>query len=251
MAVSNQQQAEDELKRLIDASQRIVFFGGAGVSTESGIPDFRSQRTQERTFKEFGLSPETILSADFFYANPQTFYRYVKDMLHRPDAKPGPAHLALAGLERDGKLSAIVTQNIDGLHQKAGNALVLELHGTLATYHCTDCNAAFGQAEVMTQLNDGADVPRCACGGLLKPDVVLYQEGLPQDALSGAARAISEADLLIIAGTSLMVQPAASLVSLYEGEDLVIINKTPTPLDDYATLVIHAPVGEVLSAAVG
>ena len=159
--------------------------------------------------------------------------------------------MALAGLERDGKLSAVVTQNIDGLHQKAGNALVLELHGTLATYHCTDCNAAFGQAEVMTQLNDGADVPRCACGGLLKPDVVLYQEGLPQDALSGAARAISEADLLIIAGTSLMVQPAASLVSLYEGEDLVIINKTPTPLDDYATLVIHAPVGEVLSAAVG
>ncbi len=243
-------QAEAELRRLIDASQRIVFFGGAGVSTESGIPDFRSHSSQERTLKEFGLSAETILSADFFYTNPIVFYRYVREMLYRPDAEPGPAHLALAQLERDGKLSAVITQNIDGLHQKAGNALVLELHGTLATYHCLDCGATHPQDAVMAQMMAGAQVPECSCGGLLKPDVVLYQESLPEDALTAAARVIADADLLIVAGTSLMVQPAASLVSLYEGEDLVIINKTPTPLDNYAALVIHAPVGDVLWGAV-
>lgn len=241
---------ERRLKELIEGAENIVFFGGAGVSTESGIPDFRSDYTQTRTFEDFGLSPETILSADFFYSDPTTFYRYVKDMLYRPEAVPGPAHKALARLEEEGKLSAVVTQNIDGLHQKAGSSQVLELHGTLATYTCVDCGRGYAGAEVMAQLENGADLPECACGGLLKPDVVLYQEGLPEAALMGAAVAITEADLLIVAGTSLMVQPAASLVSLYEGEDLVIINKTPTPLDDVATLVIHGSVGKVLAAAV-
>lgn len=241
---------EDQLRQLIENAEDIVFFGGAGVSTESGIPDFRSDYTLSKTFEEFGLSPETILSADFFHADPGTFYRYVKGMLYRPDATPGPAHLALARLERAGKLSAVVTQNIDGLHQKAGNALVLELHGTLATYTCVDCGRTHVGADVMAQLENGADLPKCACAGLLKPDVVLYQEGLPEAAFGGAAAAISEADLLIVAGTSLMVQPAASLLSLYEGEELVIINNTPTPLDDVATLVFREPVGEVLWAAV-
>ena len=239
-----------QLRDLIHGAQRIVFFGGAGVSTESGIPDFRSESTQRRTFEQFGLSPETILSADFFDSHPDVFYRYVKEMLHRPDAEPGPAHLALAELEREGKLAAVVTQNIDGLHQRAGNTLVHELHGTLSSYHCTECGAPSTGDEAMAQLDAGATVPTCSCGGTLKPDVVLYQEALPEEALLGAAQAIAEADLLIVAGTSLMVQPAASLVSLYEGRDLVLINKTPTPLDQYATLVTNEPVGEVLAAAV-
>ncbi len=241
--------AATDLKRMIDSAQKVVFFGGAGVSTESGLPDFRSQSTLEASLENFGHTPETILSADFFWANPKEFYRYVKEMLHRPNAKPGPAHQALAALEEEGKLTAVVTQNIDGLHQQAGSTNVLELHGTLANYHCVDCGEAAGAQAVIGQLDAGEPIPQCACGGLLKPAVVLYQEGLPEETLAAAARSIRDADLLIVAGTSLVVQPAASLVSLFQGDNVVVINKEETPLDSYADLVIHDSVGAVLQRA--
>ncbi len=238
------------LKQMIQKNNRIVFFGGAGVSTESGIPDFRSEWATEKTLKRYGLGPETILSLDFFRARPDVFYDYVASTLYAPDAKPNPAHLALARLEEEGKLLAVVTQNIDGLHQKAGSSRVFELHGTLETFFCQSCPRTYSLDEVVPTITPENPVPLCECGGILKPDVVLYQEGLPEAAITGAAEAIMEADMLIVAGTSLLVQPAASLVTLFRGRDLVIINKTPTPADSMASLVIHAPVGQVLGAAV-
>ncbi len=238
------------LRGILDESQRIVFFGGAGVSTESGIPDFRSEDSREKTMSAFGLYPETILSADFFWQDPQTFYRYVADFIYHPEARPNAAHRALAELEQEGKLEAVVTQNIDGLHQKAGSTKVWELHGTLQTFTCQSCAS---QADVENALAGEAGpngVPLCECGGTFKPDVVLYQEALPENALVEAASAIELADTLIVAGTSLAVYPAAGLVPLFHGRNLVVINLSETPADARADLVIRAPVGEVLREAI-
>lgn len=240
----------ETLKAMIAERGRIVFFGGAGVSTESGIPDFRSEWVTEKTRKRYGLTPETILSRDFFFDQPEVFYDYVRSTLYSPDALPNPAHLALARLEEEGKLLAVITQNIDGLHQKAGSKRVFELHGTLQTFVCPNCGKVSDADDVIPTVSDENPVPLCDCGNVLKPEVVLYQEPLPEAAIAGAAEAIMEADMLIVAGTSLVVQPAASLISLFQGRDLVIINKTPTPADRVASLVIHAPVGEVLQQAV-
>ncbi len=242
----------EQLKQILEKSERVVFFGGAGVSTESGLPDFRSDSSREKTLQNYGTNPEQILSSDYFYAQPEEFYRYVKNELHHPNVKPNKAHEALADLEKQGKLAAIITQNIDGLHQDAGNTKVYELHGSLNHYTCVDCAQPKAGSEVETELLAAEDgfVPQCTCGGTLKPDVVLYGEQLPEAAVGGASEALSEADTLIVAGTSLAVYPAAALLSLFQGENLVVINLTPTPADLDAQLLIQAPVGTVMRQAV-
>jgi NAD-dependent deacetylase len=229
------------LQEIIDKSKRIVFFGGAGVSTESGIPDFRS--VDGLYNQKYDYPPEQILSRTFFDENTAEFYRFYKDKMLCLDAKPNNAHLKLAELERAGKLTAIVTQNIDGLHQKAASRHVYELHGSVHRNYCMKCGA-FYSAEYIKEC-DG--IPRCSCGGIIKPDVVLYEEGLDENTINGALRAISEADCLIVAGTSLNVYPAASFIRYFSGEHFVLINKDKTPADRYADLVIHDKVGEVLS----
>lgn len=240
----------NELAEILRQSERIVFFGGAGVSTESGLPDFRSESGRKATLEAFGMPPETILSADFFWSDPSTFYRYVKEFLYRPDAKPNAAHRALVRLEEAGKLLAIITQNIDGLHQLAGSRTVWELHGSLRVFRCVDCSRSYSMEEAVQQISEAAEPPVCECGNLLKPDVVLYQEGLPERALAEAAAAVQSADTLIVAGTSLAVYPAAGLVPLFTGKHLVVINLSETPADRGASLVIHEPVGQVLEIAV-
>lgn len=232
----------EELHRLIEESRRIVFFGGAGVSTESGIPDFRS--VDGLYNQKYRYPPETILSHSFFEAMPEEFYRFYRDKLIVTGAKPNEAHRYLAGLERRGKLTAVVTQNIDGLHQAAGSRNVLELHGTLLKNYCVRCGKRYGAGAAQ----ECSGVPRCGCGGIIRPDIVLYEEGLDEDVLRQSVAHISRADLLIVGGTSLAVYPAAGLIHYFRGRHIVVINKTPTPMDSMAELVIAAPIGEVFSA---
>ena len=230
-----------KLQEIIDDSERIVFFGGAGVSTESGIPDFRS--ADGIYHQHYKYAPEQVVSHSFFKAHPDVFYDFYKEKMMCLDAEPNPAHRKLAQLEEAGRLTAVITQNIDGLHQKAGSKNVLELHGSVLRNHCERCGKFFSLEEVMAF----SGVPRCdKCGGRVKPDVVLYEEALDQQVLSAALEAIRKADMLIIGGTSLAVYPAASLVNYYRGNKLVLINKSPTPYDRNADLVIAAPIGQVL-----
>lgn len=227
------------LQEMVDQSHSIVFFGGAGVSTESGIPDFRS--TDGLYHQQYAYPPETILSHTFYEQNPEEFFRFYRDKLLRLEAQPNAAHKKLAELEQIGKLRSVVTQNIDGLHQKAGSKRVYELHGSVLRNYCEACGK-FYDAEYMLY-SDG--VPRCSCGGRIKPDVVLYEEGLDSDTVSGAIRAIAEADMLIVGGTSLVVYPAAGLIEYYRGHRLVVINKTA--LSAAAGLSILGSIGQVLS----
>ena len=232
------------LKSWIKESSRIVFFGGAGVSTESGLKDFRSQ--DGLYHEKYDYPPETILSHSFFFSHTAEFYRFYRDKMLCLTAKPNAAHLALARLEQRGKLKAIVTQNIDGLHQAAGSKRVFELHGSVHRNHCLKC----GKFYTAEDIEKSTGVPRCTCGGLIKPDVVLYEEGLDQKCLMGAIQAIAQADLLIVGGTSLTVYPAAGLLQYYGGNRLVLINRDATPLDGQANLVFRDPIGQVLGAAV-
>ena len=234
-----------QLAEYIKKAKRIVFFGGAGVSTESGIPDFRS--TDGLYNMKYDYPPEEILSHDFFYEKTEEFYRFYRDKIYCPEAEPNGAHKALAQLEDLGKLTAVITQNIDGLHQAAGSKNVYELHGSIKRNYCDRCRKFYGEDFVMK--SEG--VPRCECGGLIKPDVVLYGEGLDDETVTGAVLALSEADLLIVAGTSLTVYPAAGFLSYFRGENIVLINRDPTPFDRRADLVIRDPVGKVMSEAMG
>lgn len=231
---------------MLKKSDNIVFFGGAGVSTESGIPDFRSEQGIYKTQQDFGVSPETILSHTFFMQQTQKFYKFYKTTMIYENAKPNKAHEALAKLEAMGKLKAVVTQNIDGLHQAAGSRIVYELHGTVHKNKCMRCGKAYSLDTVMAA--DG--IPRCTCGGIIKPEVVLYEEGLDGETIEKSVEAIRRADMLIVGGTSLNVYPAASFVQYYRGDGLVLINKSETPYDSYANLLIHDSIGKVLSEAV-
>lgn len=231
---------------MLKKSDNIVFFGGAGVSTESGIPDFRSEQGIYKTQQDFGVSPETILSHTFFMQQTQKFYEFYKTTMIYENAKPNKAHEALAKLEAMGKLKAVVTQNIDGLHQAAGSRIVYELHGTVHKNKCMRCGKAYSLDTVMAA--DG--IPRCTCGGMIKPEVVLYEEGLDSGTIEKSIEAIRRADMLIVGGTSLNVYPAASFVQYYRGDRLVLINKSETPYDGYANLLIHDSIGKVLSEAV-
>ncbi|MGI6192545.1 MAG: NAD-dependent protein deacylase [Christensenellales bacterium] len=225
----------------------IVFLGGAGVSTESGIPDFRSESGIYQTIREYGYPPETILSAPFFYGETETFYDYYKKYLVHEHALPNRAHRALFRLEQAGKLSGIVTQNIDNLHQAAGSVKVLELHGSVYRNHCIECEKSFPLRYII----EHEGVPKCdACGGIIKPDVVLYGEGLDDVVLRGAIARIAGAEMLIVGGTSLAVYPAAGLINYFSGKTLAVINKTPTPADREADIVIHDSIGKVLGDAV-
>lgn len=228
------------LKQWVEESRRIVFFGGAGVSTESGIPDFRSEDGLYR--QKYKYPPEQMLSHSFFLSHTEEFFEYYKNQMLVLDVKPNNAHLALAKLEREGKLAAVVTQNIDGLHQAGGSENVLELHGSIHRNYCMKCHKFYDGAFVKAQ----PDIPRCSCGGIIKPDVVLYEEALDQDTMNRSVRAISQADLLIIGGTSLVVYPAAGLVRYYRGKRLVLINKGSTSMDQNADLVISLPIGQAL-----
>ena len=230
----------NELQKLVDKKQNIIFFGGAGVSTESGIPDFRS--VDGLYNQKYDYPPEEILSHTFFERHTDEFYRFYRDKMLCLDKKPNKAHLKLAELEKAGKLSAVVTQNIDGLHQAAGSKRVYELHGSVLRNYCRKCRK-FYTAEFIKG-SDG--VPKCECGGVIKPDVVLYEEGLDDSVVSGALNAIMQADLLIIAGTSLTVYPAAGFIRYFSGDNIVLINRDSTPFDGQADLVIHDKVGEVL-----
>lgn len=230
------------LQEIIDQSNRIVFFGGAGVSTESGIPDFRS--VDGLYHQKYDYPPEEILSHTFFEKHTAYLYKFYRDKMLCLNAEPNAAHRKLAQLEKAGKLLAVVTQNIDGLHQKAGSKNVFELHGTTLQNHCTSCGKFF----TAEYIKDSADIARCdSCGGVIKPDVVLYEESLDTDTINGAVAAISSADCLIVAGTSLVVYPAAGFIRYFKGKHFVLINKTPTPADSLAELVIHDSVGKVLS----
>lgn len=231
----------ERLQELIDKYDNIVFFGGAGVSTESGIPDFRS--VDGLYSQKYEYPPETILSHSFFMRNPEAFYKFYQDKMLCDTAKPNAAHLKLAELERSGKLRAVITQNIDNLHQMAGSKKVLELHGSVHRNYCMKCGKFYGFAHMKA----AKGVPRCQCGGMIKPDVVLYEEGLDNDTISRSVHAISQAQVLIIGGTSLAVYPAAGLIDYFQGEHLVVINKSPTPRDRYADLMIQEPIGRVFS----
>lgn len=235
------------LKEMIEQSDNIVFFGGAGVSTESGIPDFRSETGIYNTIKRYQRSPEEILSHSFFMAHPDIFYDFYKSTMLYLDAKPNKAHLALAKLEAMGKLKAIVTQNIDGLHQLAGSKRVYELHGTVHRNYCMRCHEAYDTEYILK----AEGVPRCEkCGGIVKPDVVLYEEGLNEMTITASLNAIRKADVLIIGGTSLNVYPAAGFIQYYSGNKLVLINKSETPYDRKVDLLVHDSIGDVLGAVV-
>ena len=229
------------LRRLVQEARSIVFFGGAGVSTESGIPDFRSTDGLYR--QQWKYPPEVILSHTFYESNPEEFFRFYRAKLLSPHAKPNPAHYKLAQWEQEGRLTAVVTQNIDGLHQAAGSRRVLELHGSVHRNYCQRCGKFHGLDFILS--TEG--VPRCACGGTVKPDVVLYEEGLDQAILEAAVKAIARADLLIIGGTSLNVYPAAGLIHYYRGDKVVLLNRSPVSRDLAADLVITDPIGWVLS----
>jgi NAD-dependent deacetylase len=229
----------DTLKTWVDEAKRLVFFGGAGVSTESGIPDFRS--VDGLYNQKYKYPPEEIISATFFRERPEEFFAFYKEKMLPLGFEPNVTHKVLARWEREGKLSAVVTQNIDGLHQKAGSKNVLELHGSVLRNYCTRCGRSYSAAFV----KNSSGIPRCDCGGIVKPDVVLYEESLDSDVMYRAARAISEADVLIVAGTSLTVYPAAGMIGYYRGNRLVLINRDRTPYDGEADLVIHDSLGEV------
>ncbi len=230
----------EQLEQIIRESDRIVFFGGAGVSTESGIPDFRS--VDGLYHQQYDYPPEEILSHHFFQEKPEEFYRFYRAKMLVKGAKPNAAHRRLARLEQEGKLTAVVTQNIDGLHQAAGSKRVYELHGSLHRNHCTRCGRFYG----LEAIEESRGIPRCSCGGIIKPDVVLYEEGLEEETVSGAIQAIRKADTLIVGGTSLTVYPAAGFLGYFRGDHLVVINKTPTPADGMADLVLHLPIGQAL-----
>jgi len=230
-----------KLQNIISSSKKIVFFGGAGVSTESGIPDFRS--VDGLYNQKYDYPPETILSHSFFLRNTEEFYRFYRDKMLCLDAMPNNAHLKLAELENAGILAAVVTQNIDGLHQKSGSKTVYELHGSVHRNYCMDCGK-FYSAEF---IKNSSGIPKCECGGIVKPDVVLYQEGLDQDILNDSISAIAHADTMIIGGTSLNVYPAASLIQYFKGKNLVIINKSPTSADRQADLHMNGNIGEIFS----
>ncbi|MBQ1291855.1 MAG: NAD-dependent protein deacylase [Lachnospiraceae bacterium] len=237
------EQKIDRLRELVEGSDNIVFFGGAGVSTESGIPDFRSQ--DGLYAQKYKYPPETIVSHTFYRQRPEEFFEFYKEKMIAPDAQPNAAHLKLAELEQRGKLKAVITQNIDGLHQKAGSKKVLELHGSVLRNYCEKCHTFYDVNYILK--SEG--VPVCEkCGGRVKPDVVLYEEGLDMGILNEAVRRISEADMLIIGGTSLVVYPAAGLIDYYRGNKLVLINKSATSRDAQADLVIDGKIGEVLGA---
>ncbi len=231
----------EKLQEWVRESNNIVFFGGAGVSTESGIPDFRS--VDGLYHQQYDYPPETILSHTFYRQKPEEFYRFYRAKMLCLDAKPNAAHTKLAQWEQEGKLKAVVTQNIDGLHQAAGSKVVLELHGSVLRNYCERCGASY-DAEYILQ-SEG--VPACTCGGSIKPDVVLYEEGLDQKTLSDAVHYISGADVLIVGGTSLAVYPAAGLLDYYRGKKLVLVNKTPTPRDSIADLIVQGSIGEIFS----
>ena len=231
----------DRLKEIVDSSRRIVFFGGAGVSTESGIPDFRSADGLYN--QKYDYPPEEILSHTFFTRNTEEFYRFYRDKMLCLTAKPNKAHLKLAEWEREGKLLSVITQNIDGLHQAAGSVRVHELHGSVLRNYCMKCGRSFG----VEYIADSEGVPKCPCGGAIKPDVVLYEEPLPEDTVNEALRDLRSADTLIVAGTSLTVYPAASYIRYFGGDNMILINRDATAYDHIADLVIHDKVGEVLS----
>ncbi len=232
----------NELKSIVQKYDNIVFFGGAGVSTESGIPDFRS--VDGLYNQQYDYPPETILSHTFYRKNPAEFYRFYRNKMLFTEAKPNAAHLKLAELEQKGKVRAVITQNIDGLHQAAGSRVVLELHGSVLRNYCENC----GQFHDMEYILRSQGIPACQkCGGPIKPDVVLYEEGLDQNTISKAIYYIQNADVLMIGGTSLAVYPAAGLIDYFKGDKLIVINKAPTPRDSYANLLIQAPIGEVFS----
>ena len=236
---------QEQLLQWIDESDNIVFFGGAGVSTESKIPDFRSV---DGLYKQnYDYPPETILSHSFYIRNPEEFYRFYRDKMLFPDADPNAAHIALANLEKQGKLKAVITQNIDGLHQKAGSREVLELHGSVLRNYCEHCGRFYSLEDLMEKKEL---VPKCSCGGIIKPDVVLYEESLNQKTLEQSVRYISQADMLIVGGTSLTVYPAAGLIDYYRGNKLVLINMAATVRDGMADLIIKRKIGEALSEAV-
>ena len=230
-----------KFKELVNESNNIVFFGGAGVSTESGIPDFRSKDGLYN--QKYKYPPETILSHTFFMNNTEEFYKFYKEKMNSLKYEPNITHIRLTELENEGKLKAIITQNIDGLHQKAGSKNVYELHGSVLRNYCMNCGAFYSAEDVFSSNN----IPKCSCGGIIKPEVVLYEEGLDDETITNSIIAISKADLLIVAGTSLMVQPAASLINYFQGKNLVLINKDSTPYDYRANLVINESLGKVFS----
>ena len=231
----------EQLKKIVDGSDNIVFFGGAGVSTESGIPDFRS--VDGLYNQQWQYPPETILSHSFFERDPAEYYRFHRAKLVVEGVKPNRAHLRLAELEAQGKLRAVITQNIDGLHQAAGSKNVLELHGSILRAYCSRCRMPYPAEKI----NYGTDIPRCKCGGVIRPDIVLYEEQLDEDILYRSIDYIRKADVLIVGGTSLNVYPAAGLINYYRGNKLVLVNLSPTPYDSYADLVIHEKIGEVFA----
>ena len=234
----------ETLRQWIEESRDIVFFGGAGVSTESGIPDFRS--VDGLYNQKYDEPPETIISHSYFLRRPEKFYRFYRDKMLYPQAEPNDCHIALARLEQEGKLKAVVTQNIDGLHQKAGSRNVIELHGSTLRNFCMNCGKSYPVSTIL----EAEGIPRCSCGGIIKPDVVLYEESLHDGDMDRAISAIRKADLFIVGGTSLTVYPAAGLVEYYRGKRLVLINKSPTPYDRYADLSISESIGKVFRKCV-
>ncbi len=238
----NEKKEIDILKEMVEASDNIVFFGGAGVSTESGIPDFRS--VDGLYHQAYDYPPETILSHTFFMQNPKEFYRFYKNKMLVLDANPNAAHRKLAQLEAAGKVRAVITQNIDGLHQAAGSRCVLELHGSIHRNFCERCGKFYPPQAIQEAL----DIPKCTCGGTIKPDVVLYEEGLDQKILEASVDFIRKADVLIVGGTSLAVYPAAGLIDYYRGNKLVLINKSATPMDHRADLLIQGSIGEIFDS---
>lgn len=240
---AEEKEKRELLKTWVQESKNVVFFGGAGVSTESGIPDFRS--VDGLYNQEYDYPPETILSHTFYLKKPEEFYRFYRNKMLFPEVKPNRAHLALAKLEQEGKVKAVITQNIDGLHQAAGSREVLELHGTVYRNYCERCGKFYSMDHILSC----EGIPRCSCGGIIKPDVVLYEEGLDDSVLSRSIQHIRNADVLIIGGTSLVVYPAAGLIDYYRGNKLVLINKSATSRDSQADLVICGSVGEALAEA--
>lgn len=255
--VSEAMNLYEELKKILKESEKIAFFGGAGVSTESGIPDFRSENGLYHAVQKYGYQPEQMLSHSFFQAHRDIFFDYYKNNLIYPNAKPNKTHLALAKLEEEGRLIGIITQNVDGLHQLAGNKKVYELHGSVLRNYCTECGAFYDLNYIMdsdhcTDRSGNATwTPYCEkCGGIVKPDVVLYEEPLDEEVIENAIKAISMADTLIVGGTSLVVYPAAGLITYFRGKHLILINKSETQYDGRANLVIHEALGEVLGECV-
>ena len=233
----------NDLQKIIESSDSIVFFGGAGVSTESGIPDFRSKSGIFKSLEKYGDTPERLVSHSYYLEHTDEFFNYYKDCLIFPDAKPNPAHYTLARLEKEGKLKAIITQNVDSLHQKAGSKNVLELHGSIYRNYCETCKKSYDLDFILKSKG----IPHCSCGGIIKPDVVLYEETLDTNILNKSIEYIRQADTLIVGGTSLVVYPAAGLINYFNGKNLVLINRSKTEYDSLASLVINEAIGETLA----